>query len=108
MKHAIKLLTATAFAASMLAFSLFAPSGAEARDGQGASASFMLAGSSDSRPNRYTCRVMYQARKNSSRSYRSVNVEADMDLSAMKMAEGHVRMSMPNAVEVSAVGCRRR
>ena len=105
MKHEI--MTAAACAALALAVSFSA--GAEASDDPAAaSGHFMLAGSASSGQNRYTCRVMYRARKTSSRSYRSVNVEADMDLSAMKMAEGHVRMSMPNAVEVSAVGCRRR
>lgn len=56
--------------------------------------------------NRYTCTVKY-VNKRGNNGFRTVTVMADMDLAAMKMAEGNVRLQVPDAVEVVCVSCRR-
>ena len=55
---------------------------------------------------RYTCSVRY-VNKRGNTGYRTVVVTADMDISAMKMAEGMVKMQVPDAVEIVCVSCRR-
>lgn len=46
---------------------------------------------------RYTCSVRYVDKRGHT-GYRTVVVTADMDLAAMKMAEGNVKMQIPDAV----------
>ena len=55
---------------------------------------------------RYTCSVRYVDKRGHT-GYRTVVVTADMDLAAMKMAEGNVKMQIPEADEIVCVTCRR-
>lgn len=55
---------------------------------------------------RYTCSVRY-VNKRGNTGYRTVVVTADMDLAVIKMAEGMVKMQVPDAVEIVCVTCRR-
>jgi hypothetical protein len=55
---------------------------------------------------RYVCVVRYVDKRGHT-GFSHVTLTADMDLAAMKLAEGRVRLQVPDAVEIVCVDCRR-